>query len=138
MELNFEWIITELDFLPQKNGESFSSPVFSAKVNNKIRWRIQIYPKGRTEESDYFGLFLERVVENDDPLVIVKCKIGSIFRNDKKVALALVCFEKEMGLAPLPKIWGWPKLLALGGIQRDQQHNGPDELKINIQLVYII
>ena len=138
MELNFEWVIKEPDFLPQKNGESFSSPVFSAKVNNKIRWRIQIYPKGRTEESDYFGLFLERVVENDDPLVIVKCKIGSIFRNDKKVALALVCFEKEMGLAPLPKIWGWPKLLALGGIQRDQQHNGPDELKINIQLVYII
>lgn len=138
MELNFEWIIREPDFLSQKNGEHFYSPVFSSQANKKIRWRLKIYPKGLVTNKDYVGLYVKRVVEEDDLPIIVKSKFVSLSRNTKKIAIPQLEVVKEIGNAPLPKNWGWPKLVALDAIQRDSLHTGPDELIINIQIVYTI
>ena len=62
VELNYNWIIEEPIFLPQKSGESFYSPIFFAKDNRNIRWRLRICPEGANEESkDHLSLNIEIV-----------------------------------------------------------------------------
>lgn len=140
MELNFEWIIRELDFLPQKNGECFYSPTFYAKTNDKIRWRLRVYPKGENNTvANYLSVFLDRVIDKDNPPVIVKFKIVTLSRNNKGIVFPPTEVLKELGPAPLDNIWGWPKFVALDAIKRGSLHStGPDEFKIVIQLVYTI
>ena len=139
IELNYDCVIEEPDFLSQKKGDCLYSPIFSAKANAKIRWRLIIYPKGNEETSnDCLGLFLERVLEKNNPPVVVKFKILSLLKNGKNIAFSPREFQHEMGNSPLNCTWGWSDFVKLDLVQRDNQRVDPDELKICCQLVYTI
>ena len=141
VELNYDWVIEEPIFLPQKNGERFYSPIFSAKANPNIRWRLRICPKGVNEESsDHLSLYLERVFVNGDKVssVTVKSK-WIVTKNDKEI------FSKPdelqtLGLPPLLNHFGWDKLVPLESIRRASifDNDDVDELKISCQFIYTI
>ena len=140
MELNYDWVIEEPIFLPQKNGESFYSPIFSAKASNKIRWRLKICPRGANEESKgHLSLYLERVVDGEKiPSVTVKSK-WVVSKNDKEI-FSKTDELQTLGPAPLLKHFGWDKLVPLETIKRASifDNDDVDELKISCQLIYTI
>ena len=139
MELNYDWTIEEPLFLPQKNGESFYSPIFSAKANDKIRWRLKMCPKGINQESkDHLSLYLERFTGSNEQSVTVKSN-WVVTKNGKEI------FSKSnelqtLGSAPLLSHFGWDKVVPLACIDRApfNEYSSIDELKISCQLVYTI
>jgi len=141
IELNYEWVIEEPSFLPQKNGESFYSPIFFAKANYKIRWRLRICPKGANEEcEDHFSLYLERFLASNDQSVSVEVRL-TVSKNGK-LAFGQSGIQLEMGRDPLLSCWGWDKLAKLSSLRLDYESQRvgyvPDELRITCQLVYTI
>ena len=141
MELdNYEWIIEEPSFLPQKNGESFYSPYFSTKTKPNILWRLKMCIRGAYEESkDHLSLYLEKFTSSIDQSCTVKSN-WLVAKNGKEI------FSKSeeqhtLGLFPLSNYIGWDKVVPLTSIKRasfDDQPAGNDKLKISIQLIYTI
>ena len=139
MELNYEWVVEALDFLPQKTGQNFSSPLFFAIANTLIRWRLVLYPNGVSAESkDYLGLYFERVLVGHDVPVVVKFQVtvtksnGALFAQSSGLT--------SVGCQPLPSIWGWNQV---GRLEKLKQADsdvafGNGDLKISCQLVYAI
>ena len=139
MELNYDWTIEEPAFLPQKNGESFYSPIFSAKANDKIRWRLKMCPKGANEESkDHLSLFLERFTGRIEQSVTVKS--NWLVTKNGKVIFSKSNELQTLGNAPLPSNFGWDKVAPLASIERASFDTFPgiDELKVSCQLIYTI
>ena len=139
VELNYEWVIKELAFLPQQNGESFYSPIFTAKANPNIRWRLKICPKGINEGSkDYLSLYLERVVVNNESSLTVKSK-WLVKKNSREI-LSKPEEVQTLGPAPLLNSFGWDKFVLLSSIKRApiNQEMETDKIKISCQLVYTI
>lgn len=141
IELNYEWVIEEPFFLPQKNGESFNSPVFFAKTNDKIQWRLKIYPQGVNEEAKgYLSLYLQRVVIGEDDQELVNVKTKWLVTQNKEI------FSKSnelqtLGISPLSSSFGWDKVVETDKrVYFDQQLSTDfiDKLKIVCQLVYAI
>ena len=141
--MNYDWVIEEPSFLSQQNGENFFSPVFAAKANGKISWRLKICPRGVNEESkDHLSLYLERVVGDpkESPITVksnwLVTKNGSeIFSKSDEI--------QTVGLAPLPSFFGWDKVVDLASIKRtvelcDPLNDAVDELKISCQLIYTL
>ena len=57
--LKHTWSIENFSRLSQKIGESLYSPIFSDQSENKVEWKLQLYPKGRNEEhKDFITVFL--------------------------------------------------------------------------------
>ena len=138
VELLYDCVIKEPSFLTQEVGNPLYSPVFFSKANDKIRWRLIINPKG--EHDEYFGLYLERIVvdaENDPP-VVVKMKF-TVWKNERQIFSHSNGAQLEMGNKPLPRCWGWSKLIKLDAIKRDLHRGaGTDKIKIRCQLIYTI
>ena len=60
--------------------------MFFAKANDKIRWRLKIFPNEGAEESkNFLGLYLERVLEPGQPAIVVKFKVLGLLKNEKKI-----------------------------------------------------
>ena len=139
MELKYDWTIEEPAFLPQKNGESFYSPIFSAKSNDKIRWRLKMCSKGANEESkDHFSLYLVRFTDKYEKSVIFKS--NCLVTKNGKVIFSKTGELETLGNAPLPSNFGWDKVAPLASIERAPFDTFPgiDELKVSCQLVYLI
>ena len=106
VELKYDCIIEEPSFLIAhiKNGERFKSPVFFATSNEKISWRLRIFPNGDKEESkDHLDLYLERVLTGVEPVVVVNFKVLSIFKNNIKLTIPQYKTQVGMGSPPLAK-----------------------------------
>ena len=134
MELNYEWVVEALDFLPHKTGQNFNSPMFFAISNTLIRWRLILYPKGVSEESkDYLGLYFERVLLGYDVPAVVKYQVtvkksnGDIFAQSSGIT--------GVGCKPMPSIWGWNQV---GRLEKLKQQEETGDLKISCQLVYAV
>ena len=139
VELYYDFIIKEPSFLVQKKGECVYSPMFFAKANDKIRWRLKIFPNEGAEESkDFLGLYLERVLEPGQPAIVVKFKVLGLLKNEKKIEHGQFEFQKEMGHKPLDPALGWAKLVDKSLIVRHGQLTDSDELKICCQIIYTI
>ncbi|XP_023704919.1 protein roadkill, partial [Cryptotermes secundus] len=62
VKLSYMWSITNISFCSDKMGEILESSTFSAGANDKLKWCLRVYPKGRDEESkDYLSLYLRLV-----------------------------------------------------------------------------
>ena len=141
--MNYDWVIEEPTFLSQLTGECFYSPVFFAKADPQICWRLRIFPRGVNEESkNYLSLYLERVGGTITSPVTVRSnwlvsKNGSeIFsKSDEIHTLGLV--------APLPNHFGWDKVTNFyTSINKTNffhpQSEGVDDVTISCQLIYNI
>ena len=141
--MNYDWVIEEPSFLTQKSGESFCSPIFNAKADGTISWRLKIFPRGFNEESkDHLSLYLERVVgdKKDSPVTV---KSNWLVTENGSVIFSKSDELQTVGLAPLPSFFGWDKVVELAVIKRtldmfDTLNETVDELKISCQLIYTI
>ena len=85
VELNYEMVIDDVSLLRQKTGEAFCSPVFFAKTNENIRWRLHLYPNGAAAETkDFFGFFIQRIAAEKDFPVTAKYRL-TIHKNGREV-----------------------------------------------------
>ena len=77
MELLYQYSIADLSLLPQKTGEPYFTPTYFSKSHPNMKWRLQIYPNGVTEEvQDYLSLFLNRAdIGEEEPNVVAVFKI---------------------------------------------------------------
>ena len=126
--------------LPQKNGESFYSPIFFAKSNEKIRWRLKICPRGAYKDSeDYLSLYLERVLSEDDAPVSVESE-WAVFTNFDKEIFSKSSVKKTLGFPPLSSHFGWDKVVEVDSVidPSDFTKQIHAMLKIQCKLVYAI
>ena len=136
VELNYDFIIEEPSFLTQGSKESFCSPVFCDKANGKINWRLKIFPRGVNVDADYhFSLYLERVMDNKDPPVIVQLKV-TIWKNGEEI-FSHSGEPEALGCDPLPSCVGWDKIGKRPFLFDDPSEPIFEELKISCQLIYI-
>ena len=146
IELNYEWVIEEPFFLPQKNGESFYSPEFFAKANDKIHWRLKICPQGANEEAKgYVSLYLQRVVIGKDDQELVNVKTKWVVTQNGKEIFSKSGELQTIGITPLSCSFGWDKVVETDSFKMasyDQQlmtnGHGIDKVKIACQLLYVV
>jgi len=132
VELTYEYIVPDCNQLIQQTGECIFSPVFHAKSQPTIQWRLRIYPKGSKNSKGHLGLFLERVnmTEKDQP-VIVKLKF-TILRNDKPVSFI---WSVSHSIASQHEGLGWNDLVSQEQLRSDTSNKQKIELKVVCHLV---
>lgn len=131
VELTYEYLVPDCSQLSQQTGECIFSPVFYAKSQPYIQWRLRIYPKGSKNSKGHLGLFLERVcmTEKDQP-VIVKLKF-TILRNDKPISFI---WSVSHSIASLHEGLGWNDLVSQEQLRSDSNKQ-KTELKVVCHLV---
>ncbi|GFU31835.1 TD and POZ domain-containing protein 5 [Trichonephila clavipes] len=68
MSFTFTWKIENFCYSTLKNGEYFLSPVFVVNSLWYSKWRLKIYPKGKTENTkDFISFFLIRDITCNGP-----------------------------------------------------------------------
>lgn len=125
IELNHVWVIKELLFLHEKNGESFYLPEFFAKANGKIHWRLKIWPQGANEEvNGYLSLHLQQVViVKDDQELMINVKTKWLVIQKRKGNLISKSGELHtLRITPFSCFFEWDKVV------------GTDSFKINFWL----
>ncbi|GFW23624.1 speckle-type POZ protein B [Trichonephila clavipes] len=66
----FIWRIENFSYSIQKEGESLSSPTFTVDTPLKTEWRLELYPRGKSE-SNFISCFLKRVEFDEGPVSVV-------------------------------------------------------------------
>ena len=131
VELVYEHTIADLSLLPQKNGQSYLTPVFAARSHPCIEWNLKIFPKGEgNDDENHLSVFLNRVLRRDDSPVVALFKIDLI-RNGKLI-LSRSCNPAQQYTLKTTS-FGLLKLISL-----DQLKNGDSkgtELKIACHLI---
>jgi len=114
-----KWIFRNatLEWPTKKPGEKLISPVFHAVADEEVKWSIQVYPNGYTdEEKDYISMYLHLTkCPSTTSSIVAKCsctlqdeesqmnfhKVNLIFNSN-----TFTCIN---GTAP--QGWGWPKVI---------------------------
>ncbi|GFU43969.1 speckle-type POZ protein B, partial [Nephila pilipes] len=66
----FIWRIENFNYSTQKEGEALSSPIFVVNTPLKTEWRLELYPRGKSE-SNFISCFLKRVEYDDGPACVI-------------------------------------------------------------------
>ena len=133
VELTYEYRVPDSYLLHQKSGECLFSPVFHAKSQPGIQWRLRIYPKGSRNSKGNLGLFLERVnmSEKDQP-VTVKLRF-TLLRNDKPI---FFIWSVPHTIASLHEGLGWNDLVTHDQLKIENNNTKQKvELKILCHLI---
>ena len=114
IKCSYNYVIPDLSLLTQKVGEFVTSPIFSSKSNEAIRWRLKIYPTGvNTESKDHLSVYLQRVMGDaaeKDSLTVVSSFTCSIFKNDKQIVSK--SFDRQ-AFDLKSQTWGWEKCVSI-------------------------
>ncbi|GFY51905.1 hypothetical protein TNIN_51361 [Trichonephila inaurata madagascariensis] len=85
----YSWSIENFNYSWKKNGEYILSPNFIVDNMEKIKWRLALYPKGRTEFSkDIISLHLIRGEDRKGPERVMVCFEFSILATDGSVLVS--------------------------------------------------
>ncbi|XP_028981939.1 speckle-type POZ protein B-like [Diachasma alloeum] len=105
--IDYEWLIKDFKLFPQENTKCVDSPVFHAKENDQVKWKLQLFPNGSTEDFEgYVSLFV-RVVSQDTQKkeIRVDCQL-SILKSKN-----MLCSESFIQTYNKEYSWGYPKII---------------------------
>ena len=86
VEINFQCVIDNFCFQLQEMGEKISSPDFSAGNDDKLKWRLELYPNGNRHSKGHIAVNLVGIKSTDgSPPVVVQTDI--ILLNAQQVIL---------------------------------------------------
>lgn len=112
IRLEHTWIVENLSLQPQKNGACSYSPIFSHPSEKQAEWKLQLYPKGETEESkDHISLFLRLHNPQKAFQLNASHRLTLLSKNQNILAGGDSCM-KEFANAG----WGYTKMLKLDKI----------------------
>lgn len=81
VKYSYVWVIDNFSFW-EKGDEALTSSTFSSEGNDKLKWSLRVYPKGKAEEDkNYLSLYLTLVSSNK---LEVKAKYKVCILNAKK------------------------------------------------------
>lgn len=107
IKIRHTWKISNLSFFCKKNKESITSPIFWAENNNKLKWRLKLYPKGSDSDSkEYTSLFLH-LVSSVQPSVMTKFRM-SILNCKKEETNA---YNVDLHEYTVDTDWGYAKFI---------------------------
>ncbi|GFY51903.1 hypothetical protein TNIN_51341 [Trichonephila inaurata madagascariensis] len=85
----YSWSIENHNYSWKKNGEYILSPYFIVDNMEKTKWRLALYPKGRTESSkDIISVDLIRGEDRKGPERVMVCFEFSILATDGSVLVS--------------------------------------------------
>ena len=132
VELAYEYYFPDISLLPQKNGQSYFTPIFFSKSHPSVKWCLQIYPKGEIEnDENHMSIFLDRVLSEEDAPVVALFKI-TLMRDREEIVSLMGEPQKYSHSKPG---YGWGHFISLDKLRGAINNNCRNELKLHCQLV---
>ena len=81
---SFTWTIHTFSLYREESGEKLESPTFPPGCDDKVKWRLRLYPRGRDRETkDYLSVYL-LLVSSDVAEIRAKYKLCILHAKEEK------------------------------------------------------
>ena len=132
-KIDHVFVVNEFSLLPQKQGESITSPVFYNRSNKEIEWALLVYPKGFNSDSkDHLSLFVK--LNSAEETVFAMFTLSILTSNNKILAECCtriaIDFQEREGR-------GLSKLLKLEVLNQNSTYLDDDELRFKCEIKYV-
>uniref|UniRef100_A0A8C6WAW1 Speckle-type POZ protein n=1 Tax=Nannospalax galili TaxID=1026970 RepID=A0A8C6WAW1_NANGA len=115
MKFSYLWTINNFSFCQEEMGEVIKSSIFSSGANDKLKWYLQVNPKGLDEESkDYLSLYL----------LLVSCPKSEV---QAKFKFSILNAKGEETKATESKDWGFKKFIRRDFLLEEANGLSPDD-----------
>ena len=135
VETNFQWVIENFSFQSHEIEERILSPEFSLASNGKLKFRLELLPKGNRDVNGFITVNLMRINSSEctSPPVSIKAEISLL--NGQQEILQSHC-------SPLAKLNGGQNIrfvmLQLVSVLKEGKLLPTDELHIHCKVEYEI
>ncbi|KAH9375753.1 hypothetical protein HPB48_014637 [Haemaphysalis longicornis] len=106
---NYTWTIKNFSFYGQKCGEKVESAIFPSGCREDVKWCLDVYPNGNSENYKGFISVFLRLVECRDNEVDAKYTFSIL---DFEGNVANTCSSNQPNRFLLGGSWGWSKFVS--------------------------
>ncbi|KAH9364052.1 hypothetical protein HPB48_016390 [Haemaphysalis longicornis] len=134
VKLSYTWTIHSFSMRREETGKRIESSTFSKAGHGNLKWRVQLYPRGRYEESKEFVSLSLELVDSDknDVLAEYKCAVLDEAGRQTNVRNGTSRFYRG-------GCWGWSNFIDKSCLQKSTDNLLPnDKLTIYIEVIAFV